>query len=233
MKDRGTVRFEDIGCRTAHERHAAVADDFTSVSGESTWTVRFQRDDWDVRVGTHIEEVDQQELAGRQGRGPGGGRTEESEGDLAEIATERDPHVGEPDGGRVVGAVAGHRDRPAQALERLYHPDLVHGRAAGDDTDIGEQLVEARSFRSSSSAPVTTRLPSRTPSSCSRPTHTAVISQWPGSVDRSEASGSCPAAPDADRYVRAAGQRGGVPLWVRSRKSGCVVLPVRSALLGV
>jgi hypothetical protein len=125
VKDRGTVRFEDIGCRTAHERHAAVADDFTSVSGESTWTVRFQRDDWDVRVGTHIEEVDQQELAGRQGRGPGGGRTEESEGDLAEIATERDPHVGEPDGGRVVGAVAGHRDCAAQALEGLYYAHLV------------------------------------------------------------------------------------------------------------
>jgi hypothetical protein len=40
------------GCR-AHERYTAVADDFTSVSGASTWTIRFRRDDWDVRVVTH------------------------------------------------------------------------------------------------------------------------------------------------------------------------------------
>ncbi|MFE6132716.1 CocE/NonD family hydrolase [Streptomyces sp. NPDC056437] len=55
VKDRGMVRIEDIGldvgCR-AHERYAAVADDFTSVSGETTWTMRFCRDDWDVRVVT-------------------------------------------------------------------------------------------------------------------------------------------------------------------------------------
>ncbi|MFE7898147.1 CocE/NonD family hydrolase [Streptomyces sp. NPDC057424] len=56
VKDRGTVRFEDIGLeagRRAHERYTAVADDFTSVGGETTWTMRFQRDDWDVRVVTH------------------------------------------------------------------------------------------------------------------------------------------------------------------------------------
>jgi putative CocE/NonD family hydrolase len=56
VKDRGTVRFEDIGLeagRRAHERYSAVADDFTSAGGESTWTMRFQRDDWDVRVVTH------------------------------------------------------------------------------------------------------------------------------------------------------------------------------------
>ncbi|MEU3932441.1 CocE/NonD family hydrolase [Streptomyces sp. NPDC029044] len=55
VKDRGTVRFEDIGLeagRRAHERYTAVADDFTSVGGESTWTMRFCRDDWDVRVVT-------------------------------------------------------------------------------------------------------------------------------------------------------------------------------------
>ncbi|MFC8142109.1 CocE/NonD family hydrolase [Streptomyces paradoxus] len=55
VKDRGTVRFEDIGLeagRRAHERYTAVADDFTSVGGETTWTMRFQRDDWDVRVVT-------------------------------------------------------------------------------------------------------------------------------------------------------------------------------------
>ncbi|MFE9056924.1 CocE/NonD family hydrolase [Streptomyces mutabilis] len=56
VKDRGTVRFEEIGLdvgRRAHERYASVADDFTSVSGESTWTMEFRRADWDVRVVTH------------------------------------------------------------------------------------------------------------------------------------------------------------------------------------
>ncbi|GGV71397.1 CocE/NonD family hydrolase [Streptomyces massasporeus] len=56
VKDRGTVRFEDIGMeagRRARERYTAVADDFTSVGGETTWTMRFRRDDWDVRVVTH------------------------------------------------------------------------------------------------------------------------------------------------------------------------------------
>ncbi|MEU1851284.1 CocE/NonD family hydrolase [Streptomyces sp. NPDC019990] len=55
VKDRGTVRFEDIGVeagRRAHERYTAVADDFTSACGESTWTMTFRRDDWDVRVVT-------------------------------------------------------------------------------------------------------------------------------------------------------------------------------------
>jgi putative CocE/NonD family hydrolase len=55
VKDAGTQRFEDIGLdvgRRAYERYTAVADDFTSVSGESTWTMRFHRDDWDVRVVT-------------------------------------------------------------------------------------------------------------------------------------------------------------------------------------
>lgn len=56
VKDRGTVRFEEIGLdvgRRAYERYASVADDFTSVSGESTWTMSFRRDEWDVRVVTH------------------------------------------------------------------------------------------------------------------------------------------------------------------------------------
>ncbi|GGQ18817.1 CocE/NonD family hydrolase [Streptomyces mutabilis] len=56
VKDRGTVRFEEIGLdvgRRAHERYASVAEDFTSVSGESTWTMDFRRADWDVRVVTH------------------------------------------------------------------------------------------------------------------------------------------------------------------------------------
>ncbi|MFC8950155.1 CocE/NonD family hydrolase [Streptomyces rochei] len=56
VKDRGTVRFDEIGLdvgRRAYERYASVADDFTSVSGESTWTMHFRRDAWDVRVVTH------------------------------------------------------------------------------------------------------------------------------------------------------------------------------------
>ncbi|MDO0909975.1 CocE/NonD family hydrolase [Streptomyces sp. DT2A-34] len=56
VKDRGTVRFDGIDLeagRRAYERYASIADDFTSVTGESTWTMRFHRGDWDVRVVTH------------------------------------------------------------------------------------------------------------------------------------------------------------------------------------
>ncbi|MFC8093357.1 CocE/NonD family hydrolase [Streptomyces sp. NPDC057301] len=56
VKDQGLIRFDDIGLdagRRAYERYATVADDFTSVSGESTWTMRFRREDWDIRVVTH------------------------------------------------------------------------------------------------------------------------------------------------------------------------------------
>ena len=55
VKDRGMVRLDDIVLDTglrAYERYSAVADDFTSVSGETAWTMRFQRDNWDVRVET-------------------------------------------------------------------------------------------------------------------------------------------------------------------------------------
>ncbi|WP_434599831.1 CocE/NonD family hydrolase [Streptomyces sp. A5-4] len=55
LKDRGVVRHEDIGLDVglrAYERYDAIADDFTSVSGESAWTMRFRRDDWNVRVET-------------------------------------------------------------------------------------------------------------------------------------------------------------------------------------
>ncbi len=55
VKDRGLVRFDDIGLDVgsrAYERYTSVADDFTSPSGESAWTMRFRRDDWDVRVET-------------------------------------------------------------------------------------------------------------------------------------------------------------------------------------
>ncbi|MFI6080347.1 CocE/NonD family hydrolase [Streptomyces sp. NPDC051217] len=56
VKDRGLVRFEDIGLevgRRARERYSSVAEEFTSVRGESTWTMSFRRDAWDVRVETH------------------------------------------------------------------------------------------------------------------------------------------------------------------------------------
>lgn len=55
VKDRGTVRLEDIGLdvgRRAYERYTSVAEDFTSATGESAWTMTFRRDDWDVRVET-------------------------------------------------------------------------------------------------------------------------------------------------------------------------------------
>ncbi|MEU3960664.1 CocE/NonD family hydrolase [Streptomyces buecherae] len=58
VKDRGLVRFDDIGLDVgsrAYERYTSVADDFTSPSGESAWTMRFRRDDWDVRVETRTE----------------------------------------------------------------------------------------------------------------------------------------------------------------------------------
>ncbi|WP_447035381.1 CocE/NonD family hydrolase [Streptomyces sp. DSM 118878] len=55
VKDRGVVRFEeiclDVGCR-AFERYTSTGEDFTSVGGESAWTVTFRRGDWDVRVET-------------------------------------------------------------------------------------------------------------------------------------------------------------------------------------
>ncbi|MFF3488355.1 CocE/NonD family hydrolase [Streptomyces sp. NPDC002701] len=55
VKDQGLVHFDEIGLdvgRRAYERYTSVADDFTSVTGESAWTMRFRRDDWDVRVET-------------------------------------------------------------------------------------------------------------------------------------------------------------------------------------
>ncbi|WP_017586809.1 CocE/NonD family hydrolase [Nocardiopsis ganjiahuensis] len=56
LKDGGVLRFEDIGLdvtRRAHEIYDAVGDDFTSVRGRSTWTMRFARGDWDARTETH------------------------------------------------------------------------------------------------------------------------------------------------------------------------------------
>ena len=56
VKDGGVLRFEDIDLdvrRRAHEVYDAVGDDFTSVRGRSTWTMRFSRGDWDARTETH------------------------------------------------------------------------------------------------------------------------------------------------------------------------------------
>ncbi|MFD7919400.1 CocE/NonD family hydrolase [Streptomyces sp. NPDC059740] len=55
VKDPGLTRFDDIDLevgRRAYERYSSVADDFSSVTGESFWTMSFRRDDWDVRVET-------------------------------------------------------------------------------------------------------------------------------------------------------------------------------------
>ncbi|WP_327393372.1 CocE/NonD family hydrolase [Streptomyces sp. NBC_01186] len=55
VKDRGMERFEDIALdvgRRAYERYTAVADDFTSAGGESTWTMTFRRDGWEAQTVT-------------------------------------------------------------------------------------------------------------------------------------------------------------------------------------
>jgi putative CocE/NonD family hydrolase len=54
VKDRGLQRFEngiEVGLR-ACEKYTSVADDFTSLSGRSAWTMCFRRPGWDVRVET-------------------------------------------------------------------------------------------------------------------------------------------------------------------------------------
>ncbi|MBQ1160668.1 CocE/NonD family hydrolase [Streptomyces sp. A73] len=55
VKDRGLERLDHIGLdvgRRAYERYTAVADDFTSVAGESVWTMRFRRDGWETKTVT-------------------------------------------------------------------------------------------------------------------------------------------------------------------------------------
>jgi len=52
IKDLGVVRLDDIGLevsRRSEETYSRVADDFESVRGETTWTMRFRRKDWEVR----------------------------------------------------------------------------------------------------------------------------------------------------------------------------------------
>ena len=57
-------------------------------------------------------------------------------------AAERDADVGEPDGRRVVGAVARHRHRPADALVGLDDPHLLHGGDPREDRDVLDDGVE-------------------------------------------------------------------------------------------
>ncbi|TGG86027.1 CocE/NonD family hydrolase [Streptomyces albus] len=55
VKDPGLTRLDHIGLevgRRAVERYTAVADDFTSVGGESAWTMTFRRDGWETRTVT-------------------------------------------------------------------------------------------------------------------------------------------------------------------------------------
>lgn len=55
VKDRGTQRYEENGIEVglrACERYTSVADDFSSLTGRSAWTMRFSRPGWDVRVET-------------------------------------------------------------------------------------------------------------------------------------------------------------------------------------
>ncbi|HET7325955.1 MAG TPA: CocE/NonD family hydrolase [Nocardioidaceae bacterium] len=55
VNDLGTVRFGDIDLevtRRADERYSCVGDDFDSIRGDTTWLMRFRRDDWDVKTVT-------------------------------------------------------------------------------------------------------------------------------------------------------------------------------------
>ncbi|MQA63469.1 MAG: CocE/NonD family hydrolase [Actinophytocola sp.] len=54
-KGLGVARFEEIDldvARRTHENYGWLADDFESVTGESTWTMGFRRGDWHVRTVT-------------------------------------------------------------------------------------------------------------------------------------------------------------------------------------
>jgi uncharacterized protein len=55
VKDLGVVRFDEIDldvARRADERYTCVGDDFGSIRGETTWAMRFRRDDWEVHTVT-------------------------------------------------------------------------------------------------------------------------------------------------------------------------------------
>jgi hypothetical protein len=55
VKDLGVVRFDDIDLdvtRRAVERYSWVADDVTSVRGETSWSMGFARGDWKIQTET-------------------------------------------------------------------------------------------------------------------------------------------------------------------------------------
>ena len=55
VKDLGVVRFDDIDLevtRRAHERYSWVADDVTSVRGETSWSMGFTRGAWKIQTVT-------------------------------------------------------------------------------------------------------------------------------------------------------------------------------------
>jgi hypothetical protein len=55
VKDLGVIRFDDIALdvtRRAVERYSWVADDMTSVRGETHWTMGFARGEWQIRTET-------------------------------------------------------------------------------------------------------------------------------------------------------------------------------------
>ena len=55
VKDLGVIRFDDIALdvtRRAVERYSWVADDMTSVRGETHWTMGFARGEWRIRTET-------------------------------------------------------------------------------------------------------------------------------------------------------------------------------------
>ena len=55
VKDLGVVRFDDLDLdvtRRAVERYSWVADDVTSVRGETSWSMGFARGDWKIRTET-------------------------------------------------------------------------------------------------------------------------------------------------------------------------------------
>ncbi|KIF71740.1 peptidase S15 [Streptomyces sp. AcH 505] len=58
VKDNGVTHYDDINLdagKRAFERYSSVADDFSSVRGESTWTMTFGRDEWQTRTVTSTE----------------------------------------------------------------------------------------------------------------------------------------------------------------------------------
>jgi hypothetical protein len=55
VKDLGVIRFDDIDLavtRRAVERYSWVAEDVTSVRGETNWSMGFSRGAWEVRTET-------------------------------------------------------------------------------------------------------------------------------------------------------------------------------------